>query len=98
MTIGAATWRDDLDALVFQPVGHAAPCMVHRLAMRRFLGRSPGPEDCLAFFDLHAQAFEAAAQAKIVRRSLSPDASLHLTSRDVLRQLTAAEAAFTVSS
>ena len=98
MTNGEAAWRSDLDALEFQPRGHGGPCMVHRLAMRRFLGRMPRPEDCLAFFSTHAAAFEAAAEAKIARRSLSPGTSLHLTSRDILRQLTAAEAAFTVSS
>ena len=98
MTGGEASWRADLDALVFQPTGHGAPCMVHRLALRRFLGRMPRPEDCLAFFSTHAEAFEAAAKTKIERRSLAPETSLHLTSRDISRQLTAAQAAFTVVS
>ncbi len=96
MTGGEAVWRADLDALMFQPTGHGAPCMVHRLALRRFLGRMPRPEDCISFFKTHAEAFEAAAKAKIVRRSLPPEASLHITSRDISRQLTAAQAPFTV--
>jgi hypothetical protein len=83
-----ASWRDDLDALHFRPAGHEGACMVHRLAFRRLTGAHPSPEECRAYFARHRSAFERAARAKIVGRSLPSEASLHLTSRDVLRQLT----------
>ena len=76
-------WRSDIDALAFEPAGHAGSCTVHRLAFRTLLGRMPTPEDCVAFFAANAPAFQAAARAKIARRRLAPGANFHLTSRDV---------------
>ena len=80
-------WRPAIDALAFQPTGHRGFCAVHRLAFRTLLGRPGTPEDCLAFFAARRSAFERAAAAKIRRRGLDVAASLHLTSRDVAREL-----------
>ena len=77
------SWRSDIDALAFEPEGHAGICTVHRLAFRTLLGRVPTPEDCIAFFRSHEQAFRAAAGGKISRRGLARGANFHLTSRDV---------------
>ncbi|CAN5324363.1 hypothetical protein BH11PSE4_BH11PSE4_34550 [soil metagenome] len=81
------TWRDDIDSLAFRPDGHDGVCMVHRRAFRTLLKRTASPEDCAEFFHGHESAFHAAAHAKIVRAKLEQGANLHLTSRDVARQM-----------
>ena len=80
-------WRDDIDALAFQPAEHRGLCMVHRRAFRTLLRATPSPRDCIAFFNAHREAFQAAARAKLQRAGLSPTANFHLTSRDITRQL-----------
>ena len=85
------TWRYDIDALAFQPEGHDAACVVHRLAFRTLMRLVPTPDACLAYFTAHEHAFRASAQAKITRRGLSPGTSFHLTSRDLTRALTIAK-------
>jgi len=80
-------WRDDIDALAFQPAEHAGLCMVHRRAFRTLLRTTPAPRDCVAFFNAHQEAFQAAARAKLKRTKLATSANFHLTSRDVVRQL-----------
>jgi hypothetical protein len=82
------TWRADVDSLSFRPDGHSGVCMVHRRAFRTLLKRLPSPDDCAAFFRAHEAAFQAAARAKIVRAALGQGGNLHLTSRDVKRQMT----------
>jgi hypothetical protein len=76
-------WRSDINALAFEPEGHAGICTVHRLAFRTLLGRLPTPADCIAYFKSNAPAFHAAARHKISRRGLAAGANFHLTSRDV---------------
>jgi hypothetical protein len=78
-----AGWRDDIDALAFRPAGHSGFCMVHHLALRTVMGRLAPPEECLAWFEAHRPVFDRAAQAKITRAALPPDANFHLTSRDL---------------
>ena len=80
-------WRNDIDALAFQPVQHTGLCMVHRRAFRTLLRATPSPQQCVEFFDAHQDAFQAAARAKLQRVTLSATANFHLTSRDVIRQL-----------
>ena len=80
-------WRDDIDALVFEPVEHRGFCMVHRLAFRTLLRFCPRPDDCTAYFIVHERAFRAAAGAKIVRANVARGKNFHLTSRDVIRQI-----------
>jgi hypothetical protein len=80
-------WRDDIDALAFQPREHAGLCMVHRRAFRTLLRAMPSPQDCVEFFNTHREAFQAAARAKLQRVNVSETANFHLTSRDVTRQL-----------
>jgi hypothetical protein len=82
----AADWREDIDALQFAAV-NGGGCMVHRLAFRRLLGITPSRADCLAYFAAHAPAFRAAAAQKIALRGIAPGRNLHLTSRDIRRQL-----------
>ncbi|AWK90081.1 DUF1488 family protein [Azospirillum thermophilum] len=88
---GQPVWRQDIEALAFRPPGHDGRCAVHRLAFRTLIGggQPPAAAECLAYFRLHRPAFERAAADKIARRGLPPDASLHLTSRDVGRAMTA---------
>jgi hypothetical protein len=80
-------WRDDIDALVFQPGEHAGLCMVHRRAFRTLLRATPSPRQCIEFFNAHQEAFQAAARAKLLRTRPVQTANFHLTSRDVARQL-----------
>ena len=80
-------WRDDIDALAFQPAEHSGLCMVHRRAFRTLLRIAPSPRQCVEFFDAHREAFQAAARAKLMRSNVAANANFHLTSRDVTRQL-----------
>ena len=84
-------WRDDIDALAFQPEGHRGTCVIHRLAFRTLMRLVPTPDACIAYFTTHEGAFRASAQAKISRRRLQPGANFHLTSRDLARALTVAK-------
>jgi hypothetical protein len=81
-----ADWREDIDALQFA-TGSGGACMVHRLAFRRLVGFTPQRADCMAYFASHAPAFGAAAANKIALRRIAPGRNLHLTSRDIRRQL-----------
>ena len=80
-------WRDDIDALAFQPSEHAGLCMVHRRAFRTLLRAAPSPRQCVDFYLGHEDAFQAAARAKLLRAAVAETANFHLTSRDVTRQL-----------
>ncbi len=80
-------WRDDIDALTFEPSGHLGFCAVHRLAFRTLLGRMATPDDCMTCFSANEPAFQAAARAKILRRGLAPGANFHLTSREVAKAI-----------
>ncbi len=80
-----ATWREDIDSLVFEPEGHVGSCVVHRRAFRTLLGRDAARQECLEFFGAHHGAFRAAAAAKIARASILAGMNFHLTSRDVRR-------------
>jgi hypothetical protein len=80
-----ASWREDIDSLVFEPEGHAGSCVVHRRAFRTLLGRHAARQECLTFFGAHQGAFRAAAAAKIARGHVMPGMSFHLTSRDIRR-------------
>jgi len=79
-------WRNDIDALAFQPGEHSGLCVVHRRAFRTLLRVTPSPRECIEFFNAHREAFQAAAQAKLLRVNLTKTANFHLTSRDVARQ------------
>ncbi|WP_065750033.1 hypothetical protein [Bradyrhizobium paxllaeri] len=83
----AVCWRDDIDALAFEPDNHRGFCMVHRLAFRTLLQFFPEPDDCLAFFRDQERAFRAAARAKIARSAIAHEANFHLTSRDIIEQM-----------
>ena len=80
-------WRDDVDALAFQPGEHTGLCMVHRRAFRTLLRATPSPRECIEFFNAHQEAFQAAARTKLLRSNLTVTSNFHLTSRDVIRQL-----------
>jgi hypothetical protein len=80
-------WRDDINALAFQPADHSGLCMVHRRAFRTLLRSAPSPQQCVDFYRTHRDAFQAAARAKVVRADVADTANFHLTSRDVTRQL-----------
>ena len=80
-------WRNDIDALAFQPEEHNGRCMVHRRAFRTLLRAMPSPRQCIEFFNAHQEAFQAAARAKLLRRQVATTANFHLTSRDVSREL-----------
>lgn len=80
-------WRNDIDALAFQPGEHTGLCMVHRRAFRTLLRATPSPQECIEFFKAHREAFHAAARAKLLRSKMATTSNFHLTSRDVIRQL-----------
>ena len=80
-------WRDDIDALAFQPEAHDGFCMVHRRAFRTLLRATPSPQQCVEYFNAHRATFEAAARTKLLRTRVAATANFHLTSRDVSRQL-----------
>ena len=80
-------WRNDIDALAFQPREYSGLCMVHRRAFRTLLRATPSPQQCVEFFNAHQEAFQAAARAKLLRMSAATTANFHPTSRDVTRQL-----------
>ena len=73
-------WRDDIDALEFRPAGQNRLCLVHRLAFRTLIGRPPSKQDCLTWFAVHREEFEAAAKAKM---ATGVPGNFHLTSRDI---------------
>jgi hypothetical protein len=83
----APTWREDIDSLAFYPSQHNGSCVIHRLAFRSLLGFAPTRDDCANYFSAHRELFEHAAQAKILRKNIAGDASFHLNSRDLKRQL-----------
>ena len=66
---------------------HSGLCMVHRRAFRTLLRATPSPHECVAFFNAHQEAFQAAARAKLQRVSVADTANFHLTSRRRYRQL-----------
>jgi hypothetical protein len=80
-------WRDDIDALEFQPGDRMGRCMVHRRAFRTLLRATPSPQQCVDFFHENQAAFQAAARAKMLRSGVADGTNFHLTSRDVTRQL-----------
>ena len=80
-------WRNDIDALAFQPREYSGLCMVHRRAFRTLLRATPSPQQCVEFYTAHQEAFQAAARAKLLRTKPPSTANFHLTSRDVTRQL-----------
>ena len=86
MTAADVAWRADLDALTFRPKGRAGACFVHRRAFRALAGAVEG-DACLEFFVEHRDAFERAAEAKIMRRNVPDGQNFHLTSRDIRRSM-----------
>jgi hypothetical protein len=82
-----ATWRADIDALMFWIAAHSASCAVHRRAFRTLMRRDPTSQECLTYFGGVEDAFRAAAAAKITRNQIPAGTNLHLTSRDVARKL-----------
>ncbi len=81
------TWREDIDALAFQPADHGGVCMVHRRAFRTLLRTIPSPQQCVDFYRAHQDAFQAAARAKLVRADVADTANFTSPARDVIRQL-----------
>jgi hypothetical protein len=82
-----ATWRADIDALMFCIEAHSASCAVHRQAFRTLMRRDPTPQECLTYFGKLEDVFRAAAAAKITRNQIPAGTNLHLTSRDIARKL-----------
>jgi hypothetical protein len=82
-------WREDIDALQFR-IAEGRACMVHRLAFRRLLGRTPQRDDCMSYFVARASTFRIAAALKVARCGIAAGRNFHLTSRDITRQDAAA--------
>jgi len=82
-----AHWRSDIDALMFPMWDHGAACAVHRGAFRTLLGFDPTANDCFAYFEKFEWAFRSAAGIKIARNCVPGGMNLHLTSRDIARNL-----------
>lgn len=80
-------WRADLDALQF-PVGEGRSCFIHRLALRKFLGRTPTPGECLRFAMRYSETLKDAAEQRCANlRATGRSGNFHLTSRDIARNL-----------
>ncbi|MGY3602872.1 hypothetical protein [Bradyrhizobium sp. Leo121] len=84
---GEPIWRSDIDSLAFRPSGHMGICVMHRRAFRTLLGCMPSSQQCIDFYLIHRDSFEAAARAKLAARSIRETDNFHLTSRDVRRRL-----------
>jgi hypothetical protein len=82
-----AYWRSDIDALIFRMWDRGAACAVHRGAFRTLLGFDPTANDCLAYFEKFEWAFRSAAGIKIARNYVPGGMNIHLTSRDIARNL-----------
>lgn len=82
-----ATWRPDIDAVEFRPHDHSGVCMIHRLAFRTLIGRSPDATACVMFFADNKPAFLLAAENKISQGKIEIHRNFHLNSRDVRRFL-----------
>jgi hypothetical protein len=54
---------------------------------RTLLGVDPTQQACLAYFEEFEAAFRAAASVKSMRKCIPAGTNLHLTSRDVAREL-----------
>ena len=69
-------WRNEIDALAFQPWDHPASawCIVARSAT--LLRATPSPQQCVEFFNAHQEAFQAAARAKLLRAQVANDREL----------------------
>jgi hypothetical protein len=87
LSSAGASWRSEIDALMFPVAAHSACCAVHRRAFRTLLRFEPAAEDCLRYFTAHEAAFRSAAAAKIAQNNLPAGANFHLTSRDIARNL-----------
>jgi hypothetical protein len=83
----SALWRNEIDSLAFQPVGHEGFCVIHRRAFRSLLNSEPTSQSCLDFF-IHSQPlFEQAALEKIQRAGIALTENFHLNSRNIRRLL-----------
>ncbi|MFH0295734.1 hypothetical protein AAFX91_00635 [Bradyrhizobium sp. 31Argb] len=80
-------WRSDIDSSAFRPTGHMGICVMHRRAFRTLLGYTPSPRQCIDFYLIHRDSFEAAAHAKLIARSIRETENFHLTSRDIRRRI-----------
>jgi hypothetical protein len=77
-----ATWRADIDALQFD-AGNGNVCVVHRLAFRALLRKSPEPAECLDYYRDNVALFVAAAQRKLWNDRTIASRNLHLNSRQI---------------
>jgi hypothetical protein len=60
-------WREDVDAVEFQPTDHQGVCLMHRRAFRTLMRAPSSPQQCVDFYNTHQDAFQAAARAKVLR-------------------------------
>jgi len=85
--MGDAIWRADLEAVEFRPHNHGGVCMIHRLAFRTLIGRSPDAAKCLVFFEDNKLAILRAAKLKMSTGKIADHRNFHLNSRDVRKFL-----------
>jgi hypothetical protein len=79
-------WRADLYAIQF-PVAEGRHCFIHRLALRKFLGRTPTACESLEFAARNSEILKAAAEDRCVHlQAAGRWGNFHLTSRDIARK------------
>lgn len=89
MPATGAIWRAEIDAVEFHLDG-AYRVVVHRNVFRTLRGSPAAPEVCIAFVEAHAEAFLAAARARLAEAASASMTAFHLNSRQVRRAMTAA--------
>nr|WP_172643314.1 hypothetical protein [Rhizobium leguminosarum] len=80
------TWRGDIEALQFA-ADNGGQCFIHRLALRKLLGHSPSPDECLAFARQNAAALLSAARQKVGASKTPVPRNFHLDSRQIRASL-----------
>jgi len=79
-----AAWNEERRAVEFGvEVGEYQGRVFVSRAVFQALIPAPTPETCLGAYHLEREQFERAAERKIERRALSPDANIELTLSDL---------------
>ena len=83
-----ASWHEDVQSLVFQPLGHEGNCFIHRRALETLCDAAT-IADYLHYYAEHRSAIHRAAADKIRDAHILGPTNLHLNSRDIARAIDA---------
>jgi hypothetical protein len=84
---GDPEWDDEFDAVwIGIEVGdYQGRVIIPRRLLQSLLGQRLTPEQAIGAVHQGREAFERAAEARILARTLDDDANIHLTGRDLAR-------------